>query len=224
MAAAAVCAPQVSAGEYLHPYGYHGASHPSTPLSPTLVNSAHLTERPSIKLRIPGGGSNIVNSAVVNAAGQSLYSISSNSKRTTFVSCKDKVEVATVEWDRASPRMVFRRKKMRCKEWLPLAGPDTETRMLTHGDVQLTWINQSTSGYLIPANRPGLAVARWRVKSRTDELRLEIFQEALVESGLLEAIVLSVVLLRSGRSLGDSELIDFSDPRYFSAFGSLSLR
>jgi hypothetical protein len=75
---------------------------------------------------------------------------------------------------------------------------------------------------LIPANRPGLAVARWRVKSRTDELRLEIFQEALVESGLLEAIVLSVVLLRSGRSLGDSsELIDLSNPRYFSTgFGS----
>jgi hypothetical protein len=71
---------------------------------------------------------------------------------------------------------------------------------------------------LIPANRPGLAVARWRVKSRTDELLLEIFQEALVESGLLEAIVLSIVLLRSGRSLGDSPgSFDLSaDPRYFS--------
>lgn len=56
---------------------------------------------------------------------------------------------------------------------------------------------------LIPADRPGLAVARWRVKPRIDELRLEIFQEALVEPGLLEAIVLSVVLLRSGRPLGD---------------------
>jgi hypothetical protein len=72
---------------------------------------------------------------------------------------------------------------------------------------------------LIPANRPGLAVARWRVKSRTDELRMEIFQEALVESGLLEAIVLSILLIRSGRSLGDSPgLIDLSDPRFFSRF------
>jgi hypothetical protein len=70
---------------------------------------------------------------------------------------------------------------------------------------------------LIPANRPGLAVARWRLKSRTDELRLEIFQEALVETGLLDAIVLSIVLVRSGRSLGDSPgLIDLSDPRCFS--------
>jgi hypothetical protein len=72
---------------------------------------------------------------------------------------------------------------------------------------------------LIPATRPGLAVARWRVKSRANELRLEIFQEALVESGLLEAIVLSIVLIRSGRSLGDSPgLIDLSDPRCFASF------
>ena len=54
---------------------------------------------------------------------------------------------------------------------------------------------------LIPANRPGLAVARWRVSSHSDDLDVEIFEEALVEVGLLEAIVISVVLLRSGRSL-----------------------
>lgn len=59
---------------------------------------------------------------------------------------------------------------------------------------------------LIAANRPGLAVARWKIRSRTDELNLKIFQEVplAVESGLLDAIVLSVVLLRSGQSLGDS--------------------
>ena len=71
---------------------------------------------------------------------------------------------------------------------------------------------------LISANRPGLAVARWRVKPRTDELNLKIFQEIplAVESGLLDAIVLSVVLLRSGRSLGDSPgEIRWSNPLYF---------
>jgi len=215
MAAAAVYATQVSAGEYLHPHLLRHALPLLTPISPTLVNDTHLTERPSVKLKISGGSSNIFNSEVVTASGQSLYSISSNSKRTTLVSCKDNVEVATVEWDRSSPRMVYRRKKMKCKEWLPLAGPDTETRLLTHGDERYTWTHRSTSGYLIPANRPGLAVARWRVKTRTDELRLEIFQEALVESGLLEAVVLSIVLIRSGRSLGDSTgLIDLSDPRF----------
>ena len=56
---------------------------------------------------------------------------------------------------------------------------------------------------LIPANRPGLAVARWHVSSRSDDLDLEIFQEALVEPGLLEALVLSLVLIRSGRTLDE---------------------
>ena len=56
---------------------------------------------------------------------------------------------------------------------------------------------------LIPANRPGLAFARWYVSSRSDDLDLEIFQEALVEPGLLEALVLSLVLLRSGRTLDE---------------------
>jgi len=90
------------------------------------VNIAYRNERPSVKFKIPCGKSNILNSVIVNAAGQSLYITSSNSKRTTFVACKDNVEVATVQWDRSSPRMIFRQKKMKCKEWLPLAGPKTE--------------------------------------------------------------------------------------------------
>jgi len=141
----------------------------------TLVNpAAAVNERPSVKLKIIGGKTNIVNSVVVNAsaARQSLYSISSDSKRTAVVACKDNVEVATVEWDRPSPRMVFRRKKMKCKEWLPLAGPETEykrtplpsfshsdsdtarSRMFTHGDSQVIWMNKSsTTGYVSICHR-----------------------------------------------------------------------
>jgi len=102
---------------------------PSPYASPTapLVNTAHLNERPSVKLKIPSGKSNILNSAVLDAAGKSLYTISINSKRTTFVPCKDNLEIATVQWDRTVPRMVFRRKKMKCKDWLPLARPGTES-------------------------------------------------------------------------------------------------
>jgi hypothetical protein len=71
------------------------------------------------------------------------------------------------------------------------------------------------SSQLIPADRPGLAVARWQVNAGTDDLILEIFQEAPIESGLLEAIVLSVVLLRSGHSFGDSSSeISLSNPTY----------
>jgi hypothetical protein len=143
----------------------------SSPLSATLVNSAPaVNKRPSVKLKVVGGKSDAVNSALINAAGQSLYSISSDSKHTTVVACKDNVKVATVEWNRSSPRMTFRQKKMKCKEWLPLARPDrpeteyerpslpscahsesdtARARILTHGDSQLIWMNKSsTSGYV----------------------------------------------------------------------------
>ena len=153
-------------------------------------------------------------------------------------------------------QIVLCRKNLRCKEWLPPTGPQTEykpflltafchselehdpsrSRILTHGDSQFTWAHRSsTCGYvcicchlghrfeglidplqLIPANRPGLAVARWRIRSHSDDLELEIFHEALVEPGLLEAIVLSVLLLRSGRNLGDTiEAMSFWDPNFF---------
>jgi hypothetical protein len=111
---------------------YYRVPSPTTSLSPTLVKNAHYTERPSLKLSFPCGASNILNSAVINAAGQSLYSISSNSKRTTMVSCGDNIEVATVQWDRHSPRMVFRRKKMKCKEWLKRVEPDNEYIRISH--------------------------------------------------------------------------------------------
>ena len=52
-----------------------------------------------------------------------------------------------------------------------------------------------------------------------DELVLEIFQEAPEDSALLEAIVLSVGLLQSGRSLGDSpERVSLSNPGYVAVF------
>ncbi|KAH9985925.1 hypothetical protein BJV77DRAFT_1030835 [Russula vinacea] len=191
MAGPSIYTTRGSADDYLR-----RPSSPTTSLSPTL--------RPSHKLRIPSGASDILNSVVFNAAGQSLYSITSNSKRTTVISCADNVEVATVQWDCASPRMVFRRKKIKCKAWLPLTGPQNEFRMFTHGDAQFTWTLRSSSGHLIPANRPGLSVAQWHINPRTDELILEIFQEPPVEFALFESIVLSVVLLRSGRTFGDS--------------------
>ena len=113
------------------PHGHHRPLSFAASLSPTLVNDAHNTERPSLKLRMPGGASNILNSAVINPAGQSLYSMVGNSKHTKLVSCRDNVEVATIQWDRHSPRMVFHRKKMKCKEWLKLAGPDNEYTRLS---------------------------------------------------------------------------------------------
>ncbi|KAF8498223.1 hypothetical protein F5888DRAFT_1803139 [Russula emetica] len=214
---------QVSPDDHLQP---HGDQRQLSLLNPTPVNdAAHPTERPSVKLRIPGGASNILNSTVIDTAGQSLYSTLSDSKSTKLVSYRDNVnvEVATIQWDHRSPRMVFRQKKMKCKEWLKLAGPNDESRILTYGDGQFTWMQGqgSASGHLIPADRPGLTIARWQVDSGTDDLILEIFQEAPIESGLLEAIVLSVVLIRSGHSLGDSSnQAGSSNPTYSRLFRS----
>ena len=129
MAVASTHTTHMFAEEYLH-RNLHLPPSPTTSLSPTLVNNSHYTERPSIKLRIPSGASNILNSAVVNAAFQSLYSISSNSKCTTLVSCTDNVEIATVQWDRSSPRIVFRHKKFKCKTWLPLTGTGPENKYI----------------------------------------------------------------------------------------------
>ena len=128
MTAPVIYTSELSAGKLQNTRDYSPVS-PPTPLSATLVNTSHHNERPSVKLKITCGKSDIVNSVVINAAGQFLYSISSNSKRTTMVACKNNIEVASVEWDRSSPRMVFRRKKMKCKEWLPLAAPETEYKL-----------------------------------------------------------------------------------------------
>jgi hypothetical protein len=119
---------QVSPDDHLQPHGDHRPQSLTAPLSPTLVNDTRKTERPSLKLTIPGGVSNILNSTVVDAAGQPLYSTLSDSKSTKLVSYREpeNVEVATIQWDRQSPRMVFRRKKMKCKEWLKLSGPNNE--------------------------------------------------------------------------------------------------
>ncbi|KAF8479480.1 hypothetical protein DFH94DRAFT_743838 [Russula ochroleuca] len=203
---------QVSANEYLHRPSSVTASL-ATSLSSTLVDKSSYTERPSLKLSIPiiipsCVSPNIfhVKLVLINSDVWSRYHISGCSNQTTLVSCMDNVKVAaTVQWDHSSHRMVFRRKKIKRKAWLQLTGPQNESRMFTHGDAQFTWTQGWSSGHLIPANRPDLSVAQWHINPRTDELILEIFRESPVESDLLEAIVLSVVLLRSGRSLGDSQ-------------------
>ena len=61
------------------------------------------------------------------------------------------------------------------------------------------------SPQLMPIDRPGMAVAKWCTDSRNDGLRLRIFQVVLVEPGLLEAILLSLILLQSGQSFGDTQ-------------------
>jgi hypothetical protein len=117
---------RVSAGQYSHPYG-HDRTFPSpTPSSATSVGAPRPNERPSIELKISSSGAKILNAVVVDSAGRPLYTVSSDEGRTELRSQRDNSKVATIDWDRSNPRMVFRGKKVKVKEWLPRAGPNTE--------------------------------------------------------------------------------------------------
>ena len=166
MASSVVYPTQVSVGRYPHAHGHGITSSTLISLRPTLVNEPRNIERPSIELTFSSSGAKIINANVVGPADRPLYFISSDSKCTKLLSQRDNTEVATVEWDHSSPRMVLRGKKMKCKEWLPLAGPETEyvlmtllsqdrhsdsrirTRLLVHGDTQFTWMQQSSGGFV----------------------------------------------------------------------------
>jgi hypothetical protein len=119
-------ATQVSAGGYPHARNPIRSSHPPTPSNVALVEAPRSNERPSIELKISSRGARILNAVVVDSTGRPLYSISSDESHTKLISQRDTTNVATIDWDRSSPRMVFRGKKVKCKEWLPRARPDTE--------------------------------------------------------------------------------------------------
>lgn len=106
------------------------------------------TERVSRKLRItspPGEG--ILHASILDAAGRALYTTSSDAKlkktsvrrvgpyldsdveTDVVVGEPHGEELARFKWDRASPRVRFcpnedkkKKRKVKCKEWLPLAG------------------------------------------------------------------------------------------------------
>ena len=156
MAATAVYATQVFAGRYPHEHGHGRTSPPPSPLSATLVEPPRPHERPSIELKISSSRDKIVNATVVDPAGRPLYSISSDDSRTKLLSLRDNTEIATVNWDRSSPRMVFRGKKVKCKEWLPRAGPDTEYVLLL-----LSYASYSELGWY---HKSGLVYSRTAIR------------------------------------------------------------
>ena len=99
-----------------------------------MVEPSRPNERPFIELKFSIGGANILNAVVTDSIGQPLYTMTSDEGR---CSQRDNTKVATIVWDRHSPRMVFRGKKVKRKEWLPRAGPDTECvlMLMTHASL-----------------------------------------------------------------------------------------
>ena len=118
-----------------------GGAHRPMPSDASSVASTLSNERPSIELKVSSSGAKITNAVVVDPVGRPLYSISSDSKCTKLLSHKDNTEVATIDWDRQSPRLVFRGKKYKCHKWLRSAGPNTKYVLmpLLHAQHFLSW-------------------------------------------------------------------------------------
>jgi hypothetical protein len=128
---------KVSAGGFISPPNHSSASIPTSPQSPTLVNTPNHNNRPSVILTISGSGedfldrlplhtmmwgpskSSMLNSTVSDAAGRTLYVISSTTKRSTLMSCGNNAEVAHIKWNRETPTLVYHGKKTKCMYWLP---------------------------------------------------------------------------------------------------------
>ncbi|KAI0260067.1 hypothetical protein BC834DRAFT_567843 [Gloeopeniophorella convolvens] len=185
------------------------------------------TERASRKFRItaaPGAG--VLNASIVDGAGRALYTASSDAKlKKTSVRRPDTgVELASFEWDRASPRMRLAGKKLKCKEWLPLSA-DTRSRILTLDGIRYILTDRKGVGYLMPAQGPVLLpLARWRTTHDVRAQRVEVFEDALVVPGLLDALVLALLVLQGAQPLGDAfDCLNSASPKFYGA-GDLAWR
>jgi len=206
------------------------------------------TERPSRKFRITAApGADMLNAAILDASGHALYTTSSDAKlkKTTVRRAAgptphpDSVpdagrDLARVGWDRASPRMRFltdadgtelpkksKKHKIKCKMWLPRAGADTQSRVLTvHGTRYTIMERKGSTSYLLCSKgdadaSPLRPLARWRTTPDAQSQQLEVFEDACATPGLLDALALALVVLQSGQPLGDvPDCLDMASPMY----------
>ena len=122
--------PQVDARQYPHPNVHGKTPQCPTPWNAALVGPPRSNKRPSFEFKISSRGAKILNAVVLDSTARPLYSISSDESCTTLLTQKDSSKAATINWDHSSPRMVFRGKKVKCKEWLPYVGHDTKYVLL----------------------------------------------------------------------------------------------
>ncbi|KAN0133129.1 hypothetical protein V8E53_009159 [Lactarius tabidus] len=204
------------------------------------------TERPSRKFRItaaPGAG--MLNAAILDASGCALYTTSSDAKLKKTTVRRAAVpalhpdsepnaarDLARVGWDRSSPRVRFladadgtelpkkSKHKIKCKEWLPRARPDTQSRVLTVHGTRYTIAERKSANYLLgPKDNtdgsPLLPLARWRTVPDAQLQQLEVFDDACATPGLLDALVLALVVMQSGQPLGDvPDCLNMANPMF----------
>lgn len=209
------------------------------------------TERAARKLRVtspPGEG--ILHASILDAAGRPLYTTSSDAKlkKTSVrrvgpyldsdvetdvaVEGPHGEELARFKWDRASPRVRFcpgddkkKRRKVKCKEWLPLAGSsaksDLQSRILTLDGARYSVTERKGGiGCLLriddEATSPLLPLARWRTAPDTKSQCLDVFDDVYAIPGLFDAFVLALIVLQSGQPLGDiPDCLYPTSPKFF---------
>jgi len=152
-----------------------------------------------VNFKFSGNKTTILNSEVQDPHGKAPFVVSSTKKHTTLRAADGNV-IALIDWSHSSPVMDYRGSKVKLKEWFPI-NKEKLGRILTHEGKKYDWITRNEVVYLEPLDRPGHSVAIWRDPTGITEL--EVFQDALVVPGMLEACVLCVVIMQSGRSLGD---------------------
>ncbi|THH17434.1 hypothetical protein EW146_g3375 [Bondarzewia mesenterica] len=189
--------------------GYPGApspapqGYPQQPSSqPAYPGQPQVEKRHSVVFKFSGTNKTILNSQVDDPYGKSPFSVSTPKKKVTTFRAVDGTVIAVIDWDHSSPVMEYRGNKIKIKEWLPLKKDDKSSRTFVHEGKHYDWNTRDQIVYLEPSDRPGHHVAIWR--DPTGVAEVEVFQEALVIPGMLEACLLAVMLMQSGHSFGES--------------------
>ncbi|KAI0042017.1 hypothetical protein FA95DRAFT_627262 [Auriscalpium vulgare] len=157
-------------------------------------------QRHSVTFRFSTPKTAILNSAVHDPYGKTPFSVHSPDKKHTIVSASNGSVIARIDWDHSSPVIEYGGKKIKAKEWIPFH-KESQSRKLTFEGKVYNWTTRETTNYLEPSDRPGYSYVVWH--DSTDDVILDVYQDALVIPGLLEAAILGVVLMQSGHPIGD---------------------
>ncbi|KAI0065781.1 hypothetical protein BV25DRAFT_1913221 [Artomyces pyxidatus] len=152
-----------------------------------------------VTFRFSGTKKTILNSQVHDPYGKTPFTVQSDKKHSVIHASNGSV-IAKFDWDHSSPVMEYAGKKMKCKEWIPYH-KESGTRKLTFEGKVYDWSTREKTNYFEPSDQPGFPYVVWH--DETDEVVIDVYQEALVIPGLLEAAIASIVIMQSGHPVGD---------------------
>ncbi|KLO07905.1 hypothetical protein SCHPADRAFT_627865 [Schizopora paradoxa] len=150
---------------------------------------------PSLFLRFSSQKRDVLNADVVDNHGRVLYRVESDRKSTGIFDHNNRV-LAVIDWHHSNPRLTYYERKMKVNEWIPMAEA-SNGRVISHNGRPYTW--REANGLFVLKSSAGRNMARCNANGYVE---IEILPEGL-QLGLLESVLLSVILMASGRPLGD---------------------